>query len=155
MRRIGLALLLVLGCSGGGGDSDAARSITEAEAEQICQDYCSSERSPICSIRTVEYQCGTPPTDPQICSLDEAFTGEACVNVCLMRHQEVCGELHTARKVCELELGCNDELNDCAVWDEQLGDCVRDAQLRSRCAALCPDTVDACVAAGGVCPAGT
>lgn len=130
---IGLVVLVVVSCSGSEDGGGGSSRITEVQAEEICRRYCDNERMLPCS----------------------STTGASCLDGCMNEHRSTCGEFYTARKECELGLDCNDQFNDCALWDDRAGECIRDSQLRDRCMTLCPENFDSCYASDGDCVAGT
>jgi hypothetical protein len=107
--------------------SESAPGVGEDTAEITCRTWCDP-------INT----CGEGYSSPSEC-LDRC-TGEA---------QEICGEHHHAKRLCELELNCNDPFEDCNVHDEDRNQCRTD--LMAQCAEQCPEAGPLCFEARGDC----
>jgi hypothetical protein len=114
------------GVGGASGTGGSGGSSVSAEVEAVCRDYCSNERDPICSFRKEWYDC-VVQSRPSRCSRDEVFTGEPCLDSCIVEHEaNPCGKHQTAKKACELELDCNDEFNDCQIHEDEGTACFRE-----------------------------
>jgi hypothetical protein len=109
MKRIGLVLVLVAGCS------ESAPGVGEQEAELTCRAWCDPSNA-----------CGDGYGDPP-----------SCLDKCMREADEVCGEHRHAKRGCELEMDCNDPFEDCKVHDEDRSQCQTD--IRSQCAEQCPE----------------
>ena len=109
MRRIGLVLVLLTACS------ESAPGVGEQEAEITCRAWCDP-------INTCGEGYGEPP---------------ACLDRCMREAQEICGEHDHAKRLCELEMNCNDPFEDCNVHDEDRDQCLAD--LRTHCSEQCPE----------------
>ena len=131
MKRLALISFtaLMVGC-GSTGDGDGRIGTggedgtggTPAEVEAVCRDYCSNEHDPICSFRRVHYQCGA-----MSCTRVEEFTGEPCLDSCVVEHgANPCGKHLTAKKGCELDLNCNDQFNDCGIHQDEYDACYQE-----------------------------
>jgi hypothetical protein len=109
MKRIGLLMVLVAACS------ESAPGVGEQEAEITCRAWCDP-------INTCGAGYGDPP---------------ACLQSCMGEAQQVCGEHLHAKRLCELEMDCNDPFEDCKVHDQDRSKC--QADISAQCAEQCPE----------------